>query len=180
MTAATESNNERLRALFAAYHRRVFVYASRHVGVDEAQDVVADVFLTAWQKLDGLPSDPLPWLLRTARNLTLHRARSRRRHERLVDLAREVERLRGVHPSAESIATERQVLLAALWELTEREREALLLTAWDGLSLVDAAHVARCSLRAFTVRLSRARARLDRELATDLNEEVTEECEVAP
>ena len=57
-------------------------------------------------------------------------------------------------------------MLAALGELTELEREALLLIAWDGLSNGAAAAVAGCSVRAFEVRLSRARARLTR-LTTD-------------
>ena len=47
---------------------------------------------------------------------------------------------------------------------TEAEREALLLAAWDGLRSADAARVAGCSVRAFEVRLSRARARLNRAL----------------
>jgi RNA polymerase sigma-70 factor (ECF subfamily) len=38
--------------------------------------------------------------------------------------------------------------------------------AWDGLSHTDAARVVGCSTRAFTVRLSRARARFERALAT--------------
>ena len=53
-------------------------------------------------------------------------------------------------------------MLTALAELSELEREAVLLVAWDGLANRDAAAVAGCSLRAFEVRLSRARARLDR------------------
>jgi RNA polymerase sigma-70 factor (ECF subfamily) len=53
-------------------------------------------------------------------------------------------------------------MLTALAELTALERESLLLVAWDGLTTRDAARVAGCSVRAFEVRLSRARARLAR------------------
>ncbi|MCG2801787.1 MAG: hypothetical protein L6311_06800, partial [Cellulomonas sp.] len=44
--------------------------------------------------------------------------------------------------------------------LSDTEREALLLAAWDGLTPQQAAQVAGCSVAAFTKRLSRARARL--------------------
>lgn len=53
-------------------------------------------------------------------------------------------------------------MVQALGELTELEREALLLVAWDGLEPFDAAQVAGCSADAFEVRLVRARARLTR------------------
>ena len=61
---------------------------------------------------------------------------------------------------------ERATAVAALAELSNLEREALLLVAWDGLSNADAAVVAGCTQRAFEVRLSRARARLTREMTT--------------
>lgn len=51
-------------------------------------------------------------------------------------------------------------LASALAGLTEHEREALLLVAWEGLSAADAARVAGCSVAAFRVRLHRARRRV--------------------
>jgi DNA-directed RNA polymerase specialized sigma24 family protein len=51
-------------------------------------------------------------------------------------------------------------LASALAALTEHEREALLLVAWDELSAADAARVAGCSAAAFRVRLHRARQRI--------------------
>lgn len=54
----------------------------------------------------------------------------------------------------------RKEAIEALRSCTESEREAVLLVAWDGLSTADAASIADCSQRAFTVRLSRARSRL--------------------
>jgi RNA polymerase sigma-70 factor (ECF subfamily) len=51
-------------------------------------------------------------------------------------------------------------LASALASLTDHEREALLLVAWDELSAGDAARVAGCSTAAFRVRLHRARQRV--------------------
>ena len=69
---------------------------------------------------------------------------------------------RGVAPGADHDVVERDSLLRALAGLSDLEREALLLVAWDGLCARDAATVAGCTVRAFEVRLSRARARLTR------------------
>jgi DNA-directed RNA polymerase specialized sigma24 family protein len=51
-------------------------------------------------------------------------------------------------------------LAGALRELTGREREALMLVAWDGLTPAEAAVAAGCSATAFRVRLHRARRRV--------------------
>lgn len=63
--------------------------------------------------------------------------------------------------SPEASIDEREALLEGLARCSRAEREALLLVAWDGLTATQAADVAGCSTRLFTVRLSRARARLN-------------------
>jgi RNA polymerase sigma factor (sigma-70 family) len=139
-------------------------YALRHVDHATAQDVLSETFLVAWRRLAKIPDDPLPWLLVVARN-TIHN--QRRSGTRRAQLATELERLRQVAEpaaAADVLATERASMLAALASLTAKEREALLLIAWDGLSPQQAAKVAGCSGPAFHVRLFRARARLQTQL----------------
>jgi DNA-directed RNA polymerase specialized sigma24 family protein len=58
------------------------------------------------------------------------------------------------------------MLRAALARLSDRDREALMLVAWHGLSGARAARAAGCSRAAFAVRLRRARARLAAELGS--------------
>lgn len=58
-------------------------------------------------------------------------------------------------------------MLAALARLSEDDRETLAVVAWEGLSPAQAARVAGCSARAFSKRLSRARARLTAALAEE-------------
>lgn len=131
----------------------------RHVGAEAAEDVVADTFFIAWQRRATVPPEaPLPWLLVVARNvIASHRRATRRRDAaqarvaHLAELARPGE---GADASVES----RDLALRALESLSAIEREAVLLTAWDGLSPPQAAQVAGCSVNAFNVRLSRARA----------------------
>jgi RNA polymerase sigma-70 factor (ECF subfamily) len=153
-------DEERFVALWSEHSPRVMAYALRHLDSDAAQDVVSETFLVAWRRLASVPDDPLPWLLVVARNTIANLRRSGHRQARL---AAELERWRQVAEpaaAADVLATERAAVLAGLAALTPREREALLLVAWDGLRPEQAAKVAGCSLPAFHVRLFRARRRL--------------------
>lgn len=158
--------DERLRTAFEEHSTRVLAYALRHVDPSTAQDVVAEVFLVAWRRIDRLPEQALPWLLVVARNTIANRRRSMSRQQRLAAHMAGMDRV-VTAPGADETAMDRAAMLAALAELSTAEREALLLVAWDGLSAKDAAHVAGCSTHAFEVRLHRARARLRRELGDE-------------
>lgn len=158
-----------LEALFRQHANRVYAYARRHVGADAADDVVSDTFLVAWRRRDNVPDDALPWLLVCARNIIANTKRSDRRRDQLwwsaVDEFWHADD--ATDPQEAAVAKEAQ--LDGLRSCTPSEREALLLIAWDGLSIDDAARVAGCSSRAFTVRLSRARARMRHATTADGN-----------
>lgn len=147
--------------LFREHYDAVYRYASRRVSGDAVQDVVSETFLTAWRRHGELRGDPLPWLLGVARRLTANHLRASARrgalHDRLSRERREQAPV-GVEPDGQSR------LLAALSALPERDQEALILTAWDGLEHRVAASVMGCSASAFTVRLHRARRKLARAL----------------
>jgi RNA polymerase sigma-70 factor (ECF subfamily) len=135
-------------------------YALRHVDADSAEDVVSETFLVAWRRLDRVPDDPLPWLLVVARNTVANHRRAGSRQVRAADALRRLRQVAEPAVAADVLATERATVLAELAALTAKEREALLLVAWDGLSPARAARVAGCSLATFHVRLFRARRRL--------------------
>jgi RNA polymerase sigma factor (sigma-70 family) len=148
-------------ALWSEYAWRVQAYAMRHVGADVAEDVVGETFLIAWQRQAVVPSDaPLPWLLVVARNVIANHRRGVRRFDAAQDQAARLARL--ARPAGETdLTTEaREEALEVLSSLSQIEREAVLLTAWDGLAPPQAALVAGCSLNAFNVRLSRARSHI--------------------
>lgn len=166
----------RFEAVFAAHHDAVRRYVVRRQSATGADDAIADTFLVVWRRLDELPDRPLPWLLGIARRVLADQRRAVRRRQSLsarlrVDAlsngqtAREWEPPLGLTPE----------LTSALAALSEREREALLLVAWDGLPAIDAARVVGCSAAAFRVRLHRARRRVaDRlELRSATEEKVT-------
>ena len=56
-----------------AWFGHTFVVAQT---AQSADDVIADVFLVAWRRLEEVPADPLPWLLGVARRTLANRCRS--------------------------------------------------------------------------------------------------------
>jgi len=75
---------ERFTGLYDRYRNRVYAYAVSRAGRQLADEVVSEVFLVAWRRLDELPTDPLPWLLVTARNVIGSEFRAAARQESLA------------------------------------------------------------------------------------------------
>lgn len=151
---------DRFDELFRTTAPRVRRFVTRHVEPDDVDDVLAETFTVAWRRLQHVPEPALPWLLVVARNMCRRHWRGRRSADRW--LAAVSDQWREVGPGPEGEVLRREEALLGFASCTDVEREALLLTAWDGLDHREAARVAGCSTRAFTVRLSRARARFDR------------------
>jgi RNA polymerase sigma-70 factor (ECF subfamily) len=145
----------RLEALYVAHSSAVTRYARRRADEQTAADVVSEVFVVAWRRLDDVPEDALPWLLGCARRVLWHHHRAEQRRWRLFD------RLTSATPLAVvSREVPDTVLASGLATLRERDREVLLLTAWEGLTTDQAAKVLGCSPQTFRVRAHRARQRL--------------------
>jgi RNA polymerase sigma-70 factor (ECF subfamily) len=141
----------RLEQLFYAHAGAVRAYARRGIDAASAEDTVSEVFAIARRRLDDVPGDALPWLLGCARRVLSHQHRRARRDNAL--LGRLEAGATGPAPSDGALA-------AALSKLSDRDRELLLLTAWEGLEPAQAARVLGCSQSALAVRLYRARRRL--------------------
>ena len=145
----------RLEALFAEQAEAVRAYALRRIGPEAADDTVSEVFVVACRRIEHVPEDPLPWLLACARRVLANQRRGARRRDALVD------RLHGQPvPALPQWSAGGSPLLTALAGLSERDREVLLLIAWEGLDPARAAAALECSRAAFAVRLHRARRRL--------------------
>jgi RNA polymerase sigma-70 factor (ECF subfamily) len=155
-----DADSERFTRLYRDHYDRVLAYALRRAPAEVAKEAVDETFLIAWRRLSDLPHRALPWLLVVARNAINHQFCGRQ-----VDvLAHELHLLEAGVDVSESV-TERTVVLQALASLSDTDRDALMLTVWDGLSASDAGRVVGCSTTAFAVRLHRARRRLRDALA---------------
>ena len=159
-------DEQSFRTLFEQHYRAVLAYALRRTSdAAEAQDVVAETFLTAWRRRGDLSGSPLPWLYGIARRVLANHRRATRRRERATRELAAVTPL-GRRPEAEE-SLEYADVLAALARLRPVDREVLRLAAWEGLAPREIAPVFGCSANAAAIRLHRARARLQAELAKE-------------
>jgi RNA polymerase sigma factor, sigma-70 family len=152
---------ERFTALYDRYYRSVMGYVLLRVEQGVAEDVCSETFLVAWRRLDELPKQELPWLLGVARNILAKQREIRYRRKVLADriAALTTERDHVAWDVAEHVV-DREQAISALRALREKDVEAMILATWYGLAPQQAATVMGCSVRAFNVRLHRARKRL--------------------
>jgi RNA polymerase sigma factor (sigma-70 family) len=173
-----DTRRARFEALFREYHPAVQGYARRRVPPETVDDIVSATFLVVWTRLGDVPESPLPWLLTIARNVAATERRGAARRQRLWLKARSghVERYDPVEPGSGDGR-----VLGALARLSERDREALTLVAWDGLTSAQAAALLGEPPDRFRKRLYRAGRRLRALLATELRpEEAASPCHDNP
>ena len=155
----------------------VFRYLTSRVGRASSEDLLADVFETAFrarQRYDTCYDDALPWLLGIATNVIHRHLRSETRRSSMV---RRVTQLHGRNqePSeaVDSVVTsaerndELHQVRNALETLDDKHREVLMLFAGLGFSYEDIARALGIRVGTVRSRLSRARRNLRELLATD-------------
>jgi RNA polymerase sigma-70 factor (ECF subfamily) len=157
------TSRELFESLYEQHAGAVKGYALRRTDAARAEDVVAEVFLIAWRRLDTMPAEPRPWLFGVARRVLANERRRAARHDAAID--------RLVPPASDGSpldlrSVNDQTLGDALANLSDTDRDALLLIAWDGMNHRDAARVLGIREATFTVRLHRAKRRLARALET--------------
>jgi RNA polymerase sigma-70 factor (ECF subfamily) len=148
----------RFELLYGEHAPAVKAYILRRAHPSVTDDLVAEVFMVCWRRLDELPAEPLPWLLGVARRVLSTQRRGERRrvalHRRLAESGAAVGAVEGASGA----------LRRALERLSETDREVLLLIAWEELSPAQAAAVLDVTAATVRVRLHRARRRLARAL----------------
>jgi len=156
----SDDQAQRFSAIYGALYGRIRAYAARRVGADAAEEIADETFMIAWRRFDDVPPEPLPWLYGVARHVVQrYRAGVARQTAAREALAREPA------VAADGLNGQDEALWAAWHELREPDREVLSLIAWEELSVAEAARALGCSAPVFSVRLHRARRRLERLLA---------------
>jgi RNA polymerase sigma factor (sigma-70 family) len=157
---------ERFGHIYDRHFPGIYGYIASRLGPDEADDLTAETFIEAFRRRDSF--DPArgsvrPWLFGIASRLVAqHRRAEARRYRALARTPTEPDP--GGHDervaARVSAQASREPLLRALAELSDDDRDVLLLIALGGLSYEEVA--AALSIPAGTVasRLSRARRRV--------------------
>ena len=155
-----EDRRQRFEQLAALVWDPLQRYLRRRCAPEVAEDVLGDVLLVLWRRLDDAPAGAeLPWAYAVARGCL---ANARRGEDRRLSL---VSRLRRERPPEPPVPDDR--VGAALTRLRPADAEVLRLWAWEGLEARDLATVLGCSAGAAANRLSRARSALREQLRQD-------------
>lgn len=165
MNGWSEARNGEREAVFREIYDTLWAPVQRHVECvveddSEVAEIVSDVFLLAWRKLDVAKPLGLIWLIRAADNKLKDRERSRRARARAMDTVHAVY----AAPSDDDMLDNLAVRQAVATVLTQRERRIVMLAYWDQLAAGEIAELLRCSQASVWKTLSRARKKLEVEL----------------
>ncbi|WP_307724046.1 RNA polymerase sigma factor [Cellulomonas composti] len=141
-------------ALVHEHERALYRYLVRRTG-QEAADLTADVLTVAWRRRDDVPDGAeLPWLYRTAGFVVANH----RRKGRPIPVEHLPDEVEDDDPALHAVRDEQ--VREALAALSPRDRQIVLLNAWEGLTGQALAEVLGVSRGGADAALSRARARL--------------------
>jgi RNA polymerase sigma-70 factor (ECF subfamily) len=160
--AAVNDPLAKFNKLFDQHHQAVLGYLARRTDqVADAADLLAEVFLVAWIRVQRVPEDggERLWLFGVARNVLRNYKRSGLRRNGLAAQLRQ--HLMASRVVASPIGPD---VREALMELSEGDREVLMMTAWDGLSPTEVARLLHLPANRVRVRLHRARQKLAKRL----------------
>lgn len=163
----SRTDPDRFGELYDRHARELHRYLARRLGTAQADDLVSEVFLTAFRlraRYDLDRVDARPWLYGIATNLL-------RRHRRSEQAQYRAMARTGVDPlagpdHAEDVAlrvsaqSDARAVAGALAGLTTKERDVLLLFVWAGLAYEDVAQALDVPVGTVRSRLNRARTRL--------------------
>ncbi|MCS7191314.1 MAG: sigma-70 family RNA polymerase sigma factor [Fimbriimonadales bacterium] len=162
---ARAGDTDAMEELYLRYRQPVFriVYRSTR-NIDEAEDIVQDVFLKAFERLHTFREQSRfsTWLMRIALNLCTDRARMRQRRQDLLE--REAEhKLAWSHPHAPDPLESAQqnafqeAFYIALNQLPEHHRQLIVLRDLEEMEYEQIAEILGTSVGAVKLRVMRAR-----------------------
>jgi RNA polymerase sigma factor (sigma-70 family) len=174
---ASVAQPELFETIFGRHHARIWAFLARRGGREWADEVAGDVFVSAFAqraRYEPARGSVVAWLYGIAINLTRSRFRRETRASRALArvAAREAVGIWPIDDAVEALCGRQELVRVqeALAQLPGRDRELIVLVAWEGLSYAEIAAVLGMELGTVRSRLSRARRRL-RELAGTDGEE---------
>lgn len=171
---------ERFRTLYLDSYDPVVRFVRRRCPPAEADDIVAETFLVAWRRFEGVPArteEQLAWIYAVARNCMLNSTRGHRRRTSLA--VRIADQRPPGHPDETDAVLDRIDLATSWRQLPDDDQEVLALKLWEGLTSTQAATVLGATPSAARVRLSRAKRRL-RSLLTQVSDTADRHEPIAP
>jgi RNA polymerase sigma-70 factor (ECF subfamily) len=151
---------EAFAALVRRYQRMIHALTYRMTGsLADAEDLAQEAFIQAYQQLDSFRAEASfsSWLYRIAVNRCLNWRKQRQRQKQLLADWQPPEELQS--PAGDDSA---QQVQQALMKLHPKQRAAIILTIYDGLSHAEAARALGCAETTVSWRAFAARRKLKR------------------
>jgi RNA polymerase sigma-70 factor (ECF subfamily) len=156
-------DHDAYRVMVDRYLTGITRFAARILGdASEAEEVAQETFLRLWTEAARFEprAKPKTWLYRIARNQCIDRLRKRRPQASDEELGASEDRPSGLFARKETAERVERALAA----LPERQRAALMLVHYEGLSGAEACEVLAISQDALESLLSRGRRSLREQL----------------
>jgi RNA polymerase sigma factor (sigma-70 family) len=153
-------------SVYKEHRLRVLAYCMRRTRSADAADACAETFLVAWRRIDEIPptSEALPYLYAIA-----GRVLSNHRRTRLDAKLRNLGVAPPVDPAALILQSSRdQQVVAALQKLKPKDREIVMLYAWEDLPRDAIAEMMSMTRAAIDQRIHRSYQRMARMLEPTL------------
>lgn len=173
VTQAQEGDTAAFEKLYQHFFLPVYRYTTFRVSAEMAEDIVADVFVKAWEKLHqyklrkGIPFGA--WLFRIARHTVIDAYRREKNFEEIPEELADPDQMN----RADSAVRNRdliRIVREALGRLPRRYREILMLCYIADLSTTEVARVLDMSEGGVRIRKLRALRRLESLLPPDIND----------
>lgn len=155
---------EEFRLIYDKFYDDIFRYCLRRVpNVNEAEDLLADIFTVAWSKFDSLKvvDEALPWLYTIARNVTNNHWRKNGTKLKLFNKLHNKKNQSNIDADStfNDADVSTQYIFDALNKLKPNDREILRLSCWEELNTREIALVLGVSENAVNIRLHRSKDR---------------------
>jgi RNA polymerase sigma-70 factor (ECF subfamily) len=160
LVQSQNGDHSAFEALIRDHQRMIYSLCYRMSGsAEDAEDLSQETFIQAYQHLDAFRGEAgvWTWLYRIAVNLCLN---WRKREQRRIQAHQEWSEQELSTPGEN--AGRAQQVQEALMKLTPKQRAAVILTTYDGLTHAEAAAALGCSETTVSWRLFAARAKLKR------------------
>ena len=158
-------------SLYREHRLPVLAYCQRRTRPEDAADACAETFLVAWRRVDDIPPPPatLPYLYGIAGRVLSNHLRSLHRRSRLDARLANLAVAPPADPSALVVQSSRhQEVVAAVRKLKPRDREIVMLFAWEDLTRDVIAEMMGVTRATIDQRIHRSYQRLARMLEPTL------------
>jgi RNA polymerase sigma-70 factor (ECF subfamily) len=161
----------RFESIYREHRLQVLAYCMRRTQPGDAADACSETFLVAWRRIEDIPSPPetLPYLYGIAGRVLSNQLRSLHRRSRLDAKLANLAAAPPADPSALIVQSARdQEVVAAVRKLKPKDREIVMLYAWEDLPRDVIAEMTGMTRAAIDQRIHRSYQRLARILGPAL------------